>query len=193
MAGHTLIDLLLTLSLLLTVFAASVPPLGRAAAEARTRGAGFYVASKVALLRAKAVRGSANVALRFSEAGEAWQFREFADGDGDGVLAVDISSGRDQPTGDAERLSDRFPGARFGFVASCPLIDGSAVGSESSPVRIGAARMISFSPAGTATSGTLYIRGQGASAYAVVILGATGRTRLLRCRPSAGVWTLDGR
>jgi hypothetical protein len=39
---------------------------------------------------------------------------------------------------------------------------------------------LSFGPSGGATSGTLYVRGAGAQQYAVRILGATGRSRVLR-------------
>ena len=44
---------------------------------------------------------------------------------------------------------------------------------------IGPAKILTMSPDGTATSGTLYLRGA-RSQYAVRVLGATGRTRVLK-------------
>jgi hypothetical protein len=55
-------------------------------------------------------------------------------------------------------------------------------------LRIGATPLLSLSPLGTATSGTLYIRGRDGTRMGVRILGATGRTRLLRYDPRSGAW-----
>ena len=49
--------------------------------------------------------------------------------------------------------------------------------------------MLACAPAGTATSGTVYIRGRGAVQYGVVVLGATGRTRVVRFDPVTRQWT----
>lgn len=193
MGGHTLVELLAVMSVLLVLFAAIVPTLTRAADEARTRAAAFRMSARITLLRTKAVHRTANVALRFEQTGADWQFREYADGDWDGVLSADIKAGRDYPLTEPEMLRERFPGVSFGFVTGCPLVDGSGIPPGSGPVRFGTARMISFSPAGTATSGTLYLKGRGAYGYAVVVLGATGRTRILRCAPWIGRWTVDAR
>jgi hypothetical protein len=48
--------------------------------------------------------------------------------------------------------------------------------------------LMSFSPLGTASSRTLYLRGADRSEYAVRVLGATGRTRVLRLVASSGAW-----
>jgi hypothetical protein len=48
---------------------------------------------------------------------------------------------------------------------------------------------MSFTPSGTATSGTIYIRGRDGSQFAVRVLGATGRTRVLRYLPARKEWT----
>ena len=193
MHGHTLVELLAVMSLLLVLLAVSVPTLTRAADEARTRGAAFQMSSRITLVRTKAVHRTANVALRFEPVGDDWSFREYADGDRDGVLSADIAVGRDYPLTEPEQIRHGFRGVRFGFVAGCPLVDGNAVPQDASPVRFGKAKMISFSPAGTVTSGTLYLKGRGVHGYAVVVLGATGRTRVLRCAPWSGTWVTNGR
>ena len=45
-----------------------------------------------------------------------------------------------------------------------------------------------MSPDGSATSGTLYVQGRRAQ-YAVRVLGATGRTRVLVYNPGMRQWT----
>ncbi len=191
--GFTLVELLAVLALIATVAATTIPMLERAAADGRVRGAAFHLSARCGWLRLAAVHRNANVALRFEEVGASWEYRAYMDGDADGVRSADIADGRDVPVGDAERIEGRFRDVHFGFAPGCPLIDGSPAEGES-PVRIGSARMLSFSNNGTASSGTLYLTGKpGAAAYAVVVLGATGRTRLLRCVPHTGGWQDHGR
>ncbi|HEX7087995.1 MAG TPA: hypothetical protein VF198_16665 [Vicinamibacterales bacterium] len=191
-AGFSLVELLAVCALIATVAATTIPMLDRAAADGRVRGAAFHLAARCGWLRLAAVHRNANVALRFEEVGETWEYRAYMDGDADGVRSADIADGRDVPVGDAERIEGQFRDVRFGFAPGCPLIDGSPAGEN--PVRIGSARMLSFSNNGTASGGTLYLTGRpGTPAYAVVVLGATGRTRLLRCAPHSGEWQEHGR
>jgi prepilin-type N-terminal cleavage/methylation domain-containing protein len=193
MRGFSLIELLFVLAILATVCAMAIPQFTRAAERGRVRGAAFYLSSRVALLRMQAVHRSTNVALRFVLAGSDYTFQGFMDGDGDGVRSADIAAGTDQPLDDRRRLADLFRDVRFGFVSGCPFVDGSSVAAGADPVRIGSSRLLVFAPAGTATSGTLYLRGSLNLGYALVVLGATGRTRLLTCDPARAVWTLDDR
>ena len=62
-------------------------------------------------------------------------------------------------------------------------------GTPGDPVRIGSSSLMSFTPLGTATPGTIYLRGRDGSQYAVRVLGATGRTRVLRDAPGTREWT----
>lgn len=192
MRGYTLVELLIGLAVSSILCAISISAMGYAIDQGRLRGAAFHLSSRVALARMQAVRRYANVALRFKAVGTTMKYRTFADGDGDGVKSSDITSGRDVPLDMPEGIGDNFPGVSFGFTAGCPLVDGS-LPSDGNPIRIGSSGLLSFSRAGTATSGTIYLRGRRDQAYAVVILGATGRTRLLHCDARQGKWSIDGR
>jgi hypothetical protein len=88
--------------------------------------------------------------------------------------------------GPFERLCDRFPDVRFELMPGVPDADGQA-GTGTDGVRIGTARILSMSSDGTATSGTLYIRGR-RQQYAVRVLGVTGRTRVLQYLPGDRSW-----
>lgn len=190
MRGYSLVELLVTVAIVATLTAISVPMLGNSLEHSRLRGAAFHMSARLYLVRSQAVRRHGYVALRFKTVNGATQYQTFADGDGDGVKSADITSGRDVPLDRPEAISDTHPGIEFGFVAGCPLIDGSP--ASGNPVRIGTSGLLSYSPGGESTTGTLYIRSR-SEAYAIVMLGATGRTRLLHCSPTNGQWTVDGR
>ncbi len=61
--------------------------------------------------------------------------------------------------------------------------------ADADPVRLGSANTLTFSPLGTATSGTIFFRSRTGRQYAVRVLGATGRTRVLEFRHETKSWT----
>jgi prepilin-type N-terminal cleavage/methylation domain-containing protein len=195
MRGYTLVELLAAVAVMLTVLAVSVPLLERGRQEGRVRGAAFHLSSRCAWLRMSAVQRNANAAFHFVETAGVHTMQPFLDGDWDGVRSADIAAGRDPSIGPVLAVDALFPGARFGFVPGCPLVDGSAVPAEANPIRIGSAKMLVFTPDGASSGGTLYLRGTAThtSAYAVVLLAATGRTRVLRCTATSGTWHVAGR
>jgi hypothetical protein len=76
---------------------------------------------------------------------------------------------------------------RFGLRAHVPDLDGIRASADGDGVRIGTSRILSMGPDGTATAGTLYLRGRRGQ-YAVRVLGATGRTRVLRYEAGTDTW-----
>ena len=194
MRGFTLVEVVATLALVLVVSAIALPITDRLRQEGQVRGAAFAVAARCGRVRFSAVHRAARVGLRFTASRDTWVVQSFVDGDWDGVRTTDIVSGRDPAIDEPLPVQALFPGAHFGFVNGCPLIDGTAVPAGTNPVRIGTAGMLVFTPDGASSGGTLYLRGGAlASGYAVVVLAATGRTRLLRCLPGTGAWTTDAR
>jgi prepilin-type N-terminal cleavage/methylation domain-containing protein len=185
-AGFTLPELMLTLAVAATITGMAVPVLSSALDEFRTGMAARYLASRIRAARMDAVRRGAAVALKFEAASTDYSLRPYADGNANGVRTADIGRGVDPPLGAPERLADNFPGVRFGLLDGARDIDGAASGTEG--VRIGSARILTLAPDGTATPGTLYVRGRRAQ-YAVRVLGATGRTRVLSYRPGGRTWT----
>jgi hypothetical protein len=189
MTGYSLVDLLVTMAVAGCVMSISVPRLDGALDAWRTRAAAFFVAERVSLTRMQAVHRGANVALRFEAEDGTFRLRAYADGNDNGVRSADITGGYDPPITPPDRLDHLFPGARFGFIPGARLIDGTAVGTDDDPIRFGGARMMASAPAGTATSGTVYIRGRGPVQFAVVVLGATGRARVVRFDAMTRQWT----
>ena len=67
-----------------------------------------------------------------------------------------------------------------GILDGVTEIDGHALlAAGSDPVRFGSSDLLSFSPIGSATAGTFYIRGRRKHQMAVRVLGVTGRVRVL--------------
>jgi prepilin-type N-terminal cleavage/methylation domain-containing protein len=189
MRGYTLPELLVVLGLMTTVSAMALPSVTAGLDEAKVRGAAHYIAGRFGLTRTQAVHRHANVGLRFTGTAQDISLRPFLDTNDNGVRSTEIATGVDTPILPAERLADLFGGVRFGFIEGATLIDGTPVDPGDEPVRFGVARMATFTPVGTATAGTVYIRGRERSQYAVVILGATGRTRIARFDPKRLLWT----
>ena len=174
--GYTLIELLFVAATIAVMAAAAVPQLTAGVERSRALGAARYLASRLALARAQAVARSANVAVLFTVAEATFIVATYVDGNGDGVRTRDITSGVDPSIGVPVRLSSLFPHVAL-FLndpASTSTFDTSA--------------LMSFSPLGTASSRTLYLRGADGSQYAVRVLGATGRTRVLRLVVSTATW-----
>ena len=129
----------------------------------------------MALARIQAVRRSQTVAIRFTWDGADASFRTYADGNGNGVRNADIASGIDTPIDAPLTLSSMFSGVVIG------------TRNDDDPIRLGSSNLLSFTALGTATPGTIYLRGQSMQ-LAIRIFGATGRTRLLRYDASTGDW-----
>ena len=156
----------------------AIPQTLAAVHRSRAVAAAQYLTGQMALARGRAVARSATVALRFEAAGADYTVAVYIDGNRNGVRTVDIQSGIDRLLDPPARLSQLFPRVAIA------LSDDEA-GPD--PVHIGNTTLMSFTPTGTATSGTIYVRGADGSQFAVRVLGVTGRTRVLRRLPS-GTW-----
>jgi prepilin-type N-terminal cleavage/methylation domain-containing protein len=174
--GYTLVELLFVAAVIAVLTAVAVPQLTAGIEHTRTRGAARYLASRLALARAQAVARSANVALLFTAADSTFLVSTYVDGNGDGVRTRDITAGVDTLVGTQVRLSSLFP--RVTLFLNDPAVTST----------FDLSALMSFSPLGTASSRTLYLRGADGSQYAVRVLGATGRTRVLRLVTSSGAW-----
>ena len=133
----------------------------------------------MALARTEAVSRSVTIALRFEDQSDGTAFAVYVDGNHNGVRTADIDARVDQPIDAVVRLWQLFPGVSIGVTPES---------GETEAVQVGASRILSFTPAGTATPGTIYIRGRDGSQLAVRVLGATGRTRVLRLDRRRRVW-----
>ena len=107
---------------------------------------------------------------------------------GDGVRTKEITSGVDRPAGAEEGLPVHFSGVDFGALPGLPPVDSGSAPPGDDPVRLGSSNLASFSASGTATSGSLYIRGRRNAQYVVRIYGDTGKVRVLKFDQPTKKW-----
>jgi len=176
--GFTLVEIMFVIGLWAVIAGIAIPQVLVALDRQKAWAAARYLAARMAMARSYAVTRSAYVALRFTRLGDDVLFQMFVDGNRNGVRTLDIGSQVDQAIGVSARLSELFPGVVIGISTD--------VGTD--PVRIGSTNLLSFSPLGTATPGTIYVRGRDGLQLALKITGATGRTRLLRYVPRTREW-----
>jgi hypothetical protein len=176
----------LAMAITATVGAMAVASSTAAIDDMRTALAARYIAGRIAAIRIDALRRGTSLALRFEAVGTDDMFAPYEDTNGNGVRTAEIQRGVDRVVGPFERLSDKFPGVRFELAPGIPDADGGE-GTGLDGVRIGSARILTMGEDGTATSGTLYIRGRRGQ-YAVRVLGVTGRTRMLQYDPGNRTW-----
>jgi hypothetical protein len=179
-AGYTLVELLFAAGLATTVVGVAVAGVRDLIDDYRTLGAVRYIASRLQHARVEAVNRSADAALRFTAVGGSYRYALYLDGNRNGVLGADIARGIDREIRETERLSEQFPRVDFGAVPGLPAVEQGGVPPGNDPVRCGSSDMLTFTPLGTATPGSLYIRGPRDVQYVVRVFGTTGRTRILR-------------
>jgi hypothetical protein len=185
--GYTVVELLLATAVIMTLAGISVPLTSDVLDGIRTSMAARYLEGTIGAARMQAIRRSANVALRFEAVADDYRFAEYLDGNGNGVRTADIAAGIDPALSGRRFLGDDFAGVSFGLQAGVPDVDGVRSLVAGDGVRVGIARILTLGPDGTATSGTLYLHGR-RHQHAVRVLGATGRTRLLRFDPGTRTW-----
>jgi len=159
--------------------AIAIPRLLTSVDRSRGRAAARYLASRMALARAQAVSRSATVALRFQVEGRTVNFSIIQDGNRNGVRTRDIQLQIDRPIEAPVALADLFPGVDIGLAPQTPGTDA---------VQLGGTDILSFTPTGTSTSGTVYLRGRDGTQWAVRVLGANARSRVLRYIPDTREW-----
>jgi type II secretory pathway pseudopilin PulG len=184
MAGtdaYTLLELMFAMAVCLIVGAIAVPSLAAAADDVRAAAAVRYVSTKLQQSRTEAVSRSADVGWQFvlGASGE-YSYSPYLDGNANGIRSYDIQHAVDMPLNPPERLPDRFAGVDFGVLPGLPAIDSGSSPPGTDPIRLGSSNILTFSPLGTSSSGSLYIKGRRNVQYALRISGETGRTRILR-------------
>jgi Tfp pilus assembly protein FimT len=184
-AGTSLIELTIALGIASLAAAMSAPVLAGAADAGRAREAAQYLAAQCRGARAESLSRNTTASLVFDVVSGRWRVRRCVDGNGNGMRRADISGGRDTCAASAE-MSELFAGVRIDVPTGLPDPDGGA--STSGAVRFGSSDIASFTPLGTATAGTVYLRSDGGAQYAVRVAGATGRVRVLRYDAATRTW-----
>lgn len=185
--GWSLAELLAAMAIAAMVVSLSVPPTFAWARRQRLQGAIRSLAQDLQASRWRALASGRATGLVFILApGGDLLWTIYGDGDGDGLRRADMDRGVDYSLGRSRRLSQVAPGVRAGLLTSTSPVEVPRLPPQSGwianpldPIKFGASDMASFSPQGSATSGSLYLT-DGHDMAALVINGITGRLRLFR-------------
>jgi type II secretory pathway pseudopilin PulG len=187
-AAFSFIEVMFVLGTAATVSAVAVPEMLAMIDDSRTAAAARYISTRLQRTRMEAVSRNASAALRFTRLPDHYEFAGYVDGNRNGVLSRDIQSGVDPLFQPVDRLGDHFSGVDFGAVADLPAVDPASPAPGDDPVRLGSSDMVTFTPTGTATAGSLYILGRRGTQYVVRVYGETGKTRILKFNVGNGQW-----
>lgn len=188
-----MVELSIVLGLLGMLLAIGAPDLLRLSARQRVTSAAAELAATLHLARATAYRLSTNVGVKFrTDSHGRVTFTLYRDGDGDGVLTVDIESGEDPPVGLTRRLNNLGPGVGFGFppppAPTDPADPGQRLENLHDPIRFNRSDIASFDSLGASTPGSLYVSDRKSEIAVVRVLGRTGRIRILVYDREREVW-----
>ena len=178
--GFTLLELVFVMGVVIVIAAMAVPQALATIERSRALAATHHLAAQLALARTQAVGRGAIVALRFDIVNSAVVYSTFADGNRDGVRTPDIRDGIDRQIGAAVALADLY--------SRVTIVNGATDPPTSGVQLSGGSNLLSFTPSGTATAGSIYVRGADRSQYVIRVLGATGRTRLQRYDERRQAW-----
>jgi len=186
--GFSLVESLAGLGILGILLLFAVPLVAATVARERLHAASLETALAFRGLRQRAVTEGCSYGLRFVSSAGSWSYSLYRDGNGNGIRTADILAGRDPLVEGPENPGTRFEGIRIGLpmlpIPQVPPGTGP-IPAPGDPVKFGNTNLVSFSPSGSISGGTLYLT-DGTRVGAVVVFGPTGRIRLERYDPEAG-------
>jgi len=187
--GTALIDVLAAVGLSAVLVAMAVPVVGGTLDREHVITGTHALAATVQRARLEALKRASAVAVRIELLDGRAAVQLFADGNGNGVLQRDIDRRVDPPLAGMEWLDAH--GRDVSIRINQPITDvaGAAVlNPGDDPLRIGNTTLVSFSPLGSSTSGTVYVAARRGPQMAIRIYGATGRVRVLMFDAQARQW-----
>lgn len=187
--GAALIDVLVALGLSGVLAAVAVPVLGGTLDREQVIVGTQYLAASVQRARLESLKRASAVAVRLEMLDGRTAVQLFTDGNGNGVLQRDIDRRIDPPLTRVEWLDAHGRDVSLRINQAITDVAGSAeLTAGADPLRIGNTALVSFSPLGSSTSGTVYVAARRGPQMAIRIYGATGRVRVLMFDAQARQW-----
>lgn len=191
-SGASLVEALVGVALLAIAVLAAAPAVAHLRDAGRAGSAARSLAAKLREQRFRSIALRKTCGVYFEKLADGWVWREVVDGNGNGLRTAEIRSGIDRTVAGPHRIESLVSRARLGFPpgGSFPEIPPGAgsIPNTTDPVQFGASDVVSFTPLGGSSSGTLYLTDGGAGLSAVVVYGPTVRVRVLRYDPVERTW-----
>jgi prepilin-type N-terminal cleavage/methylation domain-containing protein len=187
--GFSLIEILVVVTIIGIIALCAIPAFGTLRRRASCAAAANEMRSILRAVRSRAISRGANAGVKFVNAGNNWTYTLYDDGNGNGIANADITSGIDRRYfGPAVTM----PLYHIAAVAQLPKglrdPDGDPLKPDDPALQFGRSTICSFSPLGSGTPGTIYISDGIDQLYAVRVLGASGRVRVLRYDSGKQKW-----
>ncbi len=179
--GSSFVELLVGLAVIAILMSMAVPATAYSIDSSRARDAAGFVAARLRLARQHAVFRTTSAGLVFDFVNGRWQLRACQDGNGNGLRRAEIAAGVDRCPDGPYDVGELFHGVTIAIDPGLRGPEGEPGSSD--PVRFGASDIASFSPEGSGTAGSVYLRSARGQQYAVRVGNVTGRTRVLALRP----------
>ena len=187
--GAALIDIVVASALCVVMVAIAVPVVGGTLERERTIVGAQYLAGQLLRARLDSLKRARAVAVRVEVIGDRTQLQLFADGNGNGVLQRDIDRGIDPPLSPPEWLDAQARDISLRVNQTVKDVAGTAtIAAGDDPLRIGNTALLTFSPLGSASNGTLYVAAHRGPQMAIRVFGATGRVRVLMFDTQTRLW-----
>lgn len=179
-AGYSLAELQVVSSIILLMCSVTLPNILGARQESALLGSAEAFRGDFMTARSVAIKKNTQTAIRFetNSAGKT-TYSTYVDGNFNGVLSTEIASGVDMRIAGPVVLGAGQAGVEVGVLPGVQAPDGGPLGAE--PIRFGNSRMVSFSPLGTGTPGTFYLKTRNSMA-GVRVTGGSARVRIMILR-----------
>jgi hypothetical protein len=165
----------------------ALPALGNLLSRRSLDASVARLAGEIARIRQDAITMRRQVGMVFTRSTEGDLYTVYVDGGRRGIRTAEIASGLDLPLRGPFAIDTALDGVRLGIPGPVPipripparglLLPGT------DPVRFGRADIISFSPIGESSSGTLYLTDRRGELRALVVYGRSGRIRVWTYSP----------
>jgi hypothetical protein len=177
--GRSLLEMVVVAGILMVLAAVAMPSYKVYAARSRLMGAARVFEGEFIRARSVAMMRNVYTAMRFEPRSEGVYYSLYVDGNRNGVLSHDIDRGVDRRLSGPTPLDAGVAGVRVAILpgVSAPPPDSGPL-DASDAIRFGRSDMLSFSPLGTATPGTIYLAGDEMQA-AIRVTGGSARVRIL--------------
>jgi type II secretory pathway pseudopilin PulG len=184
--GASMVEVLVAAALIVSLTSLALPATAHSVDASRAREASGFIAARMRLARQLAVVRAASTGLVFDRIEGRWVMRVCIDGNGNGLRRAEIGSGVDACPDGTHDLLTMFPGVDVAVDPGLRGPDGEPGSADA--VRFGASDIASFSPEGSATAGTVFLRSDRGRQLAVRVGNVTGRTRILRYDTGGRSW-----
>jgi prepilin-type N-terminal cleavage/methylation domain-containing protein len=193
MRGFTLPEALVVLAIAGLAIAIAVPATASLRMNGRCAAGARMMAGVFRQLRFQSVALRKNRGAWFHLVDGSWVWHLVEDGNGNGLRTAEIRAGTDVILSGPHRLQDVVHPVRPGFPeGSFPRVPpgSGSLRNLDDPVKFGRSDIVSFSPLGRSSSGTLYLTDGGEHLYAVVLFGPSTRIRIWRFDKKERRWKL---